>query len=245
MDERFVDDERGVLEARFDVTDIPTVRGVAEGQPSCLDFFPVLFRPLERPHLGADKHVAFHAGVRPARAKALKRIDAERQRFQIEHDFLDRFGGRQLVDGRHREDGLALVDGLVRESQFGLDVRLRGCCRRPTAAARPLLFRGGGAAGGRSHNRHVVGGEDGVHARHFEGLARVDVAHSRMRHRTEEQLHEQHPVGAVVLRVFRSTRDLGDDVGRLIVVSDQLVIGHRQVLRMFSAPRIIEFRILL
>jgi hypothetical protein len=54
----------------------------------------------------------------PFGSQALEGIDDERQRLQIERDFLDGFCRGQFVDGRHGENRLALVDRLVCERNF-------------------------------------------------------------------------------------------------------------------------------
>ena len=50
------------------------------------------------------------------------------------------------------------------------------------------------------------------------------LANARMRHGAQHQLAEQHAVGAIVLGVFRLARDLREEVGRRVVLADQLVI---------------------
>ena len=57
--------------------------------------------------------------------------------------------------------------------------------------------------------------------------ARVDPRDPRMRHRAEEQLREEHAVGAEVLGVLRLSGDLRDEIRRGVVLSDQLWIQPR------------------
>ena len=73
---------------------------------------------------------------------------------------------------------------------------------------------------------------------------------ARVRHRAEQQLAEQHAVGAIVLGVLRLARHLRDQIGRRVVLADQFVIvatsrcSHGHAFLIFSAPRIIAVRIL-
>ena len=71
----------------------------------------------------------------------------------------------------------------------------------------------------------VVGGQDRLDAGHRQRRARVDARHARVRHRAEQQLREQHAVGAVVLGVLRLAGDLRDEVGRRVVLADQLAVS--------------------
>ena len=92
----------------------------------------------------------------------------------------------------------------------------------------------------------IVGGEDRFHARHRQRLAGVDADHARVRHRAEQQLAEEHAVGAEIFGVARLARDLGDEIGRRVVLADQLVCHEplRTGSRMYSAPRASAVRIL-
>ena len=107
-------------------------------------------------------------------------------------------GGGDLVDRGDGEDRLAGVERLVGQR----------------ASRAPFSI------------RQVVGGEDRLDARHRQRRAGVDAAHARVRHRAEEQLAEQHAVGAEVLGVLRAAGDLGDVVGRHVVGADQLLVSH-------------------
>ena len=80
----------------------------------------VRLRPLEFCDLGRARilprrphpDVAVRPRVRPARPQGFERIDDERKRLEIDLNFLDRFGGREFVDGGHRENRFALVQRL-------------------------------------------------------------------------------------------------------------------------------------
>ena len=61
---------------------------------------------------------------------------------------------------------------------------------------------------GRRRGRHVVGRQHGDDAFHRERLGRVDLD-ARVRHRARQQAAEQHAVGAEVLGVLGTARDLG------------------------------------
>src|SRR5439155_9193762 len=61
----------------------------------------------------------------------------------------------------------------------------------------------------------------------------VDPHDPGVRHRTQEQLGEEHPVDAIVLRIFRLPRHLGDEVRGRVVVANELV---RLVLRHAHTP---------
>ena len=78
--------------------------------------------------------------------------------------------------------------------------------------------------------------------------AGVDAQDPRVRQGAEEQLAEQHALGAVVFGILRGAGDLRSQVGGRIVLADQLVLSARiqprPRLRRFSAPRIIAVRIL-
>jgi hypothetical protein len=51
---------------------------------------------------------------------------------------------------------------------------------------------------------NIVGGQHCLHTRHREGVARIDVPNTRMRHGTEHQPAKQHALGAKVLGIFRA-----------------------------------------
>ena len=80
----------------------------------------------------------------------------------------------------------------------------------------------------------------------------IDAAHMAVRHGAEQQLDEQHAVGAVIFRVLRLSHHLGDEIGSLIVLADQLMrsgrairdFRHDYALLKFSAPFIRAVRIL-
>ena len=63
---------------------------------------------------------------------------------------------------------------------------------------------------------------------------RIDVPDAAVRERTQEQLAEEHAVGAVVFGVLRLAGDLGDEIGRRIVLADKFV---RHITRSSCARR--------
>ena len=180
-----------------------------------------------RRRCGTHPHVALRARVRAVGPQAFNRIDDEGQRLEFDRDRFDRLGRCHLVDRGDGENRLALIERLVGQAALGLRARLHAFAKR----------RADGGAG------QVVGGEDRLHAGHRQRRARVELLDARVRHRAEQQLGEQHAFDAVVLGVLRLARDLGDEVGRRVVLADQFVISHYAFL-MCSAPRISAVRIL-
>ena len=230
-DEGLIEHEGGFLEPGFDVAVRPLVTSVlAQRQLPVTSRGEILGRPLQlfdfgtrgcrcgcgglRPAAGAGAGAAAAGGrtqtlpcvlaFGTARPQALDRIDDEGQRLVLDLNPLDRFGRRELVHRRHRQDRLTVIQRLHRQAALGLN---RG--RDVLAEARP------GCGAGQIVNR-----ENGLDARHRERRARVDAHHARMRHRAEQQLREQHPVGAEVFGILRLARDLRDEVRGGVVLSD-------------------------
>ena len=133
----------------------------------------------------------------PSGTQALERIDDKRQRLEIELDALDRLGRRRLVNRGDGQNRLALIERLVRQRALGA-----------------------------AQVGKVVGRQDRLDAGQRERSARVDAADARVRHRAEEQLREQHALDAIVLRVLRAAGHLGDEVGRRVVLADELLVRH-------------------
>ncbi len=129
-----------------------------------------------------------------------------RQALDIELNLLDGFGRGEFVDCADRQDRLALIDGIVGEAAFAQRV-----------GGDPLAEVGHGVGG----LRHIVHREDGLYARHGERGAHVDAAYVPVRHRAEQQLGEQHAVGAIILGVFRAAGHLRDQIGRGVILADQ------------------------
>ena len=98
----------------------------------------------------------------------------------------------RFVHGGQRENRLALIQRLVGQRALGA-----------------------------AQIGQIVGGEDRLDAGHRQRGARVDAPHARVRHRAEQQLGEQHAVGAIVLGVLRAAGDLGDEIGRRVVLADE------------------------
>ncbi len=97
----------------------------------------------------------------------------------------------------------------------------RSVAAPPAAAARwcTLSWRGGWW-------RQIVRGQNRVHTWHRQRATRIDVDDSRVRPRTEHQLGEQHAVGAEVFGVLGLAGDLRDQIGRLVVVTDQFELAR-------------------
>src|SRR4029077_17429419 len=83
-------------------------------------------------------------------------------------------------------------------------------------------------------SRDIAGEENRLHTWHRLRGADVDVAGARMRQRTQEQPGIEHPVGLVVFRVLRLTRDLRYEIRRNVVLSDEFA-AHS------SCPRLISW----
>jgi hypothetical protein len=211
-DERLVDDDGGRREAGVEIAVRPLFRRLARRQRAFGRGREILIGPLQRLDFRARRRraaaaagrrrdrkpdVPVGARVRAGRPQALDRIDDERQRLEVDFDFLDRFGSRTFVDGGDRQDRLALIQRLVGERFFG--------------AAKV---------------RHLVGRENRLYARHRERRARVDPPYARMRHRAEQQFREQHAVGAVVLGVFGAPGHLRNQIGRRVVLANKFRIRH-------------------
>jgi hypothetical protein len=212
-DERFVDDERGLPEARIQIAECPGIGHGPHRQLAVLRAGEVGVGPFQDLHFRArllwrrsrrrcrrHPHVAVRTRVRAGRPQALHGIDDEGQRFEIDDESFDGFRGRRFVHRGDRENRLALVQRLVRQHALAA---------APTA-----------------HFRQVVGGQNRLHARHRERGARVDAAHARVRHRAQQQLGEEHAVGAVVLGVFRAAGYLRDEIRRRVVLADEFLVGH-------------------
>jgi hypothetical protein len=107
------------------------------------------------------------------RPQAFDGIDNGGECFVIDRDALDRFGGGQFVDRRQRQNRFALIERLAGERAF-------------TAAEVGEIFRR----------------ENRLDAWHRESRRRIDVSHARVRHRAQQELAEQHALGAIVLGDF-------------------------------------------
>ena len=74
---------------------------------------------------------------------------------------------------------------------------------------------------------HLVGGEDRAHARDRQRGARVDAPYASMRNRAEQQLREEHAIDAEIFGVFRFARDLGHEIRRDVVLTDEFgIVSH-------------------
>ncbi len=96
---------------------------------------------------------------------------------------------------------------------------------------------------------NVLGRQDPEDALHAKGFACVYAPDPGVGHGAQEHLREDHALCLEVLGEPGATRDLGDQVRRGDVPSNRL-LGHRSaphqaVVRLSSAARIAQFRILL
>jgi hypothetical protein len=122
----------------------------------------------------------------------------------------------------------SLVDCRDGENRLAFEHRFAG--QRPRSVFRLL---GSGRVLVRLTMGRSSAGQHGGDAAHRQCRTRVDVPDAGMRLRAEQLFAEQHPLGAKVLGVFRPARHLGHDVGRLVVLPDQLVVRHGPVPRVF------------
>jgi hypothetical protein len=149
-----------------------------------------------------------HSGVRPAWPQRIERIDDKRKPLEIDLNSFDRLRGGHFVHRGHRQNRLAHIDRLLRQPSLCVLVRLDH-----RAVVGEAVARGG----------NFVGSKDSSDAGHRQGLAGVDPDYPRVRHRAQQQLAEQHAVGAIVLGVFRLSGNFRVEIGSGIVLADQLV----------------------
>ena len=247
-DERFVENERCILEARVEVAVRPLLGRLAHRQTAVLDLSKLRFGPFQITDLGTRwtlpstsaarwrwgrgrdiPVVALGPGIGAAGTEAHQRIHNEGQRLKLDHDFFNRVGGGELVDRGDSQDRLALIHRLVRERHFSVDI-----CEDELSV---VIH---GVSGGRK----IVGGQNRLDAGHRQRGAQVEARHARVRQRAQQELGEDHPLRAKVFGVLRLPCDLRDQIGSNVVLSDELVFSHDHAFRKFSAPRIIAVRIL-
>ena len=154
------------------------------------------FNCLQRePYIG---HIAIGAGVGSPRSQALKGIDDEGKRLEIDSDLLDGLGSRRLIHSRHGQNRLAGIQRLIGQNRLTWGANLW----------------------------YIVCGQNSNHALHRQRLTRVDPAHLGVRHGAREELGKEHPFRTEVLGVLGCPSDLAHKVGRDKVFSDQFVISH-------------------
>ena len=225
-DKRFIKNEVRTPEACIQIAIGPLVCRLAHRHLALCIVLKIPFCPLDFHHVqrrrsrGASRSCTGHrssrrlahpripvgARVRSARPQAHKRIHNEGQLLIRHLDFLDGFRRRKLIYGGQRENRFALIYGLQRESAF---------------AARVSLDHRSEVGDGVRRSRQVVHRDHAPHAGHRESFPGIDVDHSCMWVRAEQQLREEHAVRAVILSVFRSARHLGHQVRRRVVLSNQ------------------------
>ena len=198
VDNRVLDDHVRLGEARLNVAHGPLRRGFTHRQPVRASLLKDRFGPLEASRFAPPGHIPAHMRIRPSLAQALKRVQHEGERFQVHPDCLHRGRRSRLVHRRDRENGLALVLGLVRQRGLAHSLRLHG---------------------------QLLGPEDAQHPLHRLRRARVHTADARMRHRAQEELREDHPLGAEVLGVAGPARDLRPQI-RWGDVGADYVLSH-------------------
>src|SRR5258707_22028 len=66
-----------------------------------------------------NPRVALRARIGSAGAETLNRVHRKRQRLVLDLDLLDGFSRREFIDGRHRENGLAVIHRLHRQPALG------------------------------------------------------------------------------------------------------------------------------
>ena len=242
------------LKPGVDIADRPFIGRLAHRQTAFLGVGEIRFGPLQllRPRAAAQPagRPGTRGGGRAAPRRCLRFSHSGRPAADVTSgsttngsgsksmlNFFDRFGGGELVDRGDGENRLALIQRLdwsARDLPLGL--------ARITVPLSVMLSAGGG---------QIVRGENRLDAGHRQRRARVDAADARMRHRAQQQLAEQHAVGAIVLGVLRLARSPSRP-GRASCSSCRSVctwfggtiVRHGYALLKFSAPRIIAVRIL-
>ena len=163
--------------------------------------------------------------------------------------FVDRFVGQRDIPAASAEAAARPRPRLVprqrggrrrrssRRRGTGGRRRSRRCAAAPGAAACggvapagcPEACRRSSGRGGRRwrsrrrrRRRQILGGQNAVHAGHGQRGRRVDAEHPRVRTRARHQLDEDHAVGTEVFGVLRLAGDLRDQVGRDVVVAEEL-----------------------
>ena len=174
-DERFVQHERGILEACVEVAIRPFVRRFAHRQTAVLGFGEVRLGPLEFRDRGlaawrGRPDVTVRSRVRPTGPQRIEGIHHERKPLEINSNSFDCFGGGQFIDRGHGENRLALVHRLHSEPPLaplaGLDYR-------------PVVGEGVGWRG------KIVRRENRSHTGHRQRFARIDALYPGMRQRAE------------------------------------------------------------
>ena len=104
-----------------------------------------------------------------------QRVYAERERFEVNLNALDRVGSSYFVVGSDSQNRLAVKHRLVCEPRLGLD-------RVPASSflRRSFFFGCGRTAYDRCDYGQFVSRQNGVYARHSERLARIDMASPRV-----------------------------------------------------------------
>jgi hypothetical protein len=185
-DERLVEDEVRLREARVQIAHLPLVGVFAERELAVLGGGEIFCGPLQFLDLGSrgrrrsaarlgswyrpHPDVALGARVGTSRPQALEGIHDEGQRLPLDLDLLDRLARRHLVHCRHGQNGVADVERLVRQAPL-------------TERARDDAFAEVGAFDDR---RQIVDGQDRLHAGHRGGRARVHSFDPGVRHRAQE-----------------------------------------------------------
>ena len=141
----------------------------------------------------------------PALAQAFERVEDKRKRLQVHPDRLHRRGRDGLVHRHHSQDRLALVLGFVGQRCLTRSLFLLGKVRCA---------------------------QDPEHTLHRLGASGIQAPHPGMRHRAQQQLREDHTLGAEVL-----AGQLGGPHRRvqdLVIVAAAAEVAREQVRRLFA-----------
>ena len=229
--ESFVEHQRRVLERSVEIAILPlgsvrrthghfalVVLGEVSVRP--LDFFDFRLRgrcsttaTACRSRRGGRCYpaVSLNACIRPAGTQTHKRIHHKRQPFNIQLDPLDGFRRDQFAFRAHSQNRFALIHRLHGQTAISLHI---GCDHRAVISQAGCGW------------RQIVLRDDRLDARHSQRGGHIDPAHTTVRHRTQQQLHEQHAVRPVIFGVFRFALDFSQQIGSLVVLANQLVIGR-------------------
>jgi hypothetical protein len=177
--ERFIENQRSVLESCIDVTVGPLVGRFPHRQLTIGHSGKVLRRPLHLLHRRSRRwtvrrwgprcpHVAGVSGVGPTRPQRVERVDVERQRFPVDLDLLYGIGRDQFAVRSHGEHGISAVHWLVRERSLAPDVRLDDLTEVGNRVGRAW---------------HIVSGENRPDAGNRQRLRQLYASYTCVRHR--------------------------------------------------------------
>ncbi len=225
--EGFIQNQCGVLETSVNIAIGPLVWRFAHRQTAFLYLGEVCGCPFQFSYVrrrragrllaglgrfdwGFDPNIPFRARVGPARAETVERVNHERQVFKFDVDVFDGLRGSQFVHRRYSQDRLALVQGFHGECFFALHVGLDHRTKVGHAVSRSWK---------------IILREDCFDPGHRQSFTQIKMFHASVRHGAKQQLAEKHAFGAKVFGVFRPTSHLRVEIGRCVILANELVLG--------------------